>query len=209
MLYLIITTSLYDKTNQSRYEERQSTYIDSITNVLQLLNNNTLIKPIIVENNGLRETYLDNFKQYTNCDIVYTYHNNFNYPHKGVNELQDIKYIIDLYNIKDDDIVIKLTGRYKVLSVDFFNTILNNTDYEAFIKFFNVCTQKYETYNSALGFFAIKCKYIKDFNYACVTYPEVEFAYYVKENIQKNKIMEMTDLKLQYMFFHGQQSIII
>jgi len=209
MLYLIITTSLYDKTNQSRFEERQFTYMDSITNVLQILNNNILIKPIIVENNGLRETYLDQFKQFSNCDVVYTNHNKNNYSHKGVNELQDIKYIINLYGIKDDDIIIKLTGRYKILSMDFFNIILNNTNYDAFIKFFNVCTQKYECYNSALGLFAIKCKYIKSFNYDCITYPEVEFAQYVRKNIQKCKIMEMTDLKLQYMFFHGQQSIII
>lgn len=209
MIYLIITTSLYDKTRQSTFEERRDTYINSITNVLQILNNVPSIKPIIVENNGKRETYLDFFKNVSNCDVVYTNNNHFNYPHKGVNELQDIKYIIDLYGIKDEDIIIKLTGRYKVLSMNFFNTILNNTNYDVFIKFFNVCTKRYEPENSVLGLLAIKCKYFKSFNYKCIECPETEICEYVKKNIQKNKIMEIMDLNLQYMFFHGQQSIIV
>jgi len=209
MIYLIITTSLYDKTNQSTMEERYYTYNDSITNVLRLLDDTPLIKPIIVENNGTRKTYLDNFKQISNCDIIYTEHNRYSYTHKGFNELQDIKYIINLYDIKDDDIVIKLTGRYKLLSMDFFNTILNNSNYDAFVKFFNVCTQEYEQYNSVLGLFAIKCKYLRDFSYIGVKSPEVEFAEHVKTNIQEGKVAKIKELKLQYKFFHGQPSIIV
>jgi len=73
-----------------------------------LLKNDINIKPIIVENNGLRKTFLDDL----NCDICYTNNNFIDYKHKGENELLDIKEVINQYNIKDDNTIIKITGRY-------------------------------------------------------------------------------------------------
>ena len=203
MIYLIITTSINNKEGVQNYEHRQNRYIDCIQNILNLIqiNNDTNpeynIKPIIVENNGLRETYLNTL----NCDIVYTNNNILQLKHKGFNELLDIKDIINKYNINDDDIIIKLTGRYKILNSTFIDTIINNINkYDAYIKFFNVCTNKYMYYDCVLGLFAIKCKFLKRFEYNPNQFAEQDFAAFVRNNIEKDKIMEITNLHLECCF---------
>ena len=196
MIYLIITTSINNKFGNLDFEHRKNRYIDSIKSVLKLIENDETIKPIIVENNGKRTTYLDEF----NCDIKYTDHNKLKFKNKGVNELLDIKYLIKLYNIDDNDMIIKLTGRYKLLDLEFFDVIKNNCDkLEAFIKFFNVCTLQYLQNDCVLGLFAIKCKYLKQFFYTCIKSPECEFAEFVRENIKEN-VMEINNLNLECCF---------
>jgi hypothetical protein len=51
-----------------------------------------------------------------------------------------------------------------------------------------------------LGLFAIKCKYLKEFNYQLIKSPECEFADYVRNNINKNKLMEIEQLNLECCF---------
>ena len=162
MIYIIITTSINNKDGIKNNIYRQTRYIECINNLLELINNDSNIKPIIVENNGVRQTYLDDLK----CNICYTNNNMIEYKHKGQNELLDIKQVINLYNIKDEDIIIKLTGRYKLLNLNFINFVKNNiNDYDAFVKFFNVCRNKYMFHDCVLGLFAVKCKYLKEFKY--------------------------------------------
>jgi len=204
MIYLIITTSIANKVGSRNVDHRKKRYIDSIKQLLSLIQADASIKPIIVENNGLRETYLDELS----CDVVYTTNNVSNFAHKGVNELLDIKEVINKYNIQDDDIVIKLTGRYKLLDATFIDLVKNNIDvYDAFVKFFNVCTRRYMFDDCVLGLFAIKCKYLKHFEYKCVKSPECEFADHVRQNV--NKIMEVTNLKLECCFADNLRLLIV
>jgi hypothetical protein len=191
MIYLIITTSIYNKIGVKNDIHRKETYINSINKTLSFLPNE--IKPIIVENNGKRKTYLDTL----NCDIIYTNNNKINSIHKGINELLDIKEVINIYDIKDEDIIIKLTGRYHLTSSYFFDLVINTTK-DAFVSFFNVCELKYMEYDCVLGLFAIKCKYLKVFEYDCKNSPEVEFATFVKKNI--SSIMEVKKLFLRCCF---------
>ena len=192
MIYIIVTTSVNNKFGVHNDVHRQNRYIESITQLLKLINNDINIKPIIVENNGFRHTYLDNLK----CDIFYT-DNNINYKNKAHTELVDIKDVINRYNIKDDDIIIKITGRYKLLNSHFINLVKNN-EYDAYVKFFNVCTLTYRFDDCVLGLFAIKCKYLKDFKYNFVRSPECEFADYVRKKIYN--IMEVDQLYLECCF---------
>jgi hypothetical protein len=195
MIYLIITTSINNKAGVKNYEIRKKRYIESISESLQIIGNDEYLKPIIVENNGKRETYLDNL----GCDVVYTNNNDIDFAHKGVNELLDIKDVVNKYNINDDDIVIKLTGRYKLLNVNFINFVKENINtYDAFIKFFNVCTLKYMFDDCVLGLFAIKCKYLRPFFYNCIRSPECEFADYVRKEVEK--ICEVKNLHLECCF---------
>jgi hypothetical protein len=204
MIYLIITTSITNKVGLHNLEHRKNRYIDSIKQLLSLIQADVSIKPIIVENNGLRETYLDGLS----CDVVYTNNNRFNFRHKGVNELLDIKEVINKYNIQGDDVIIKLTGRYKLLDATFLELVKNDSyQCDAFVKFFNVCTLKYMFDDCVLGLFAIKCKYLKNFEYKCVKSPECEFADHVRQNV--NKIMEITDLKLECCFADDLRMLIV
>jgi len=197
MIYLIITTSINTKYNQLHYDHRKNRYINSISNVLNILKTNEKIKPIIVENNGERHTYLNDL----GCDIVYTDNNKIQCQHKGVNELLDIQYVINKYNMTDDDYVIKLTGRYKILDDTFFNTVISNVDkYDAFVKFYNVCELKFMKNDCVLGLVAIKVKYLRNFNYKCLTSPECEFVAMVRSSIPVDKIYEIPKLNLECCF---------
>ena len=194
MIYLIITCSINNKSGIVDFEQRKKNYLESITQTLSILPPN--IKPIIVENNGLRETYLDNFQ----CDVHYTNNNSVNYVHKGVNELCDIKYIIEKYNINDDDVIIKLTGRYHPIDDRFYNLVMNYNNFEAYVKFFNVCTLQFMNDDCVLGMFAIKCKYLKKFSYNGFKSPEIEFATFIRNNIDSTKIYNITQLNLRCCF---------
>jgi hypothetical protein len=205
MIYIIITTSINNKNGIQNNIHRQNRYIESINQVLQLINNDLDIKPIIVENNGFRQTYLDELK----CDICYTDNNKNDFPHKGENELLDIKEVINQYKIKDDDIIVKLTGRYKLLNLDFINLVKKNNDYDAFVKFFNVATQLYMFNDCVLGLFAIKCKYLKEFKYNFLKSPECEFADYIRKNINKNKLIDIEQLNLECCFADNLSLLIV
>lgn len=197
MIYLIITTCIHNKIGIVDINHRQNRYMESITAVLSFIKEDLSIKPIIVENNGVRKTFLDDL----NCDVCYT-NNNDNecvYTNKGINELLDIKEVIHKYNIQDDDIVIKLTGRYKLLDSEFLHTVKENShSFDAFIKFYNVWTKEYLKNDCVLGLFAIKCKYLKDFNYENTKSGECEFAEYVRKST--DKIMEIQELHLDCCF---------
>ena len=132
------------------------------------------------------------------------------YNHKGENELLDIKEVINRYNIKDDDIIIKLTGRYKLLNLNFIDLVKNN-DCDAFVKFFNVCSKTYMFDDCVLGLFAIKCKYLKDFkyNFLHLLSPEAEFADYIRKNINKNNIIEVDQLYLECCFADDLRILIV
>ena len=206
MIYIIVTTSINNKIGVQNKIHRQLRYIECINNLIQLINNDSKIKPIIVENNGVRQTYLDNLK----CDIFYTNNNMINYKHKGGNELLDIKEVINQYNIKDEDIIIKLTGRYKLLNLNFINFVKKNiNDYDAFVKFFNVCTLKYMFDDCVLGLFAIKCKYLKEFKYNFLKSPEYEFADYIRKNVDKNKLKEVHQFDLECCFADDLRKLVV
>jgi hypothetical protein len=137
----------------------------------------TKIKPILVENNGSRQTFLDDL----NCDVVYTNHNELDLDKYKI-ELMDIKEVIKQYNIQDEDMIIKITGRYKLLDSTFINTVTANKEYDAFIKNFNVCTRKFEDNDCVLGLFAMKCIFLKNFEYTKPSIsPEKQFALYASE----------------------------
>jgi len=195
MLYLIITTSITSKYDRYDYEHRKQRYINCINRAIELCKN-TNIKLIVVENNGKRDTFLDDL----DCMVIYTNNNESTRAHKGVTELDDIKTVINTLNITDDDYIIKLTGRYLLLNNNFINICIKE-EYEAYVKFFNVATKQFMFNDCVLGLFCIKCKYIRHFNYQCIGQsPEVEFATHVKKSVENTKILEITDLNLECCF---------
>ena len=195
MIYLIITTSINNKVGVQHPEHRKQTYLGCIRHTLSLLPQG--IKPIIVENNGQMSTYLDQLP----CDVHYTDNNQYHCPHKGVNELLDIKSVIEKYAIKDDDVIIKLTGRYAPLKNDIFRLVIDYPNYDAYIKFFNVCTLKFMEMDCVLGFYAVRAKYMKQFSYSDYTKsPEVEFATFMRQNVEKEKIFAIQNLHLRCCF---------
>jgi len=197
MIYIIITTSINNKIGVQNNDHRKQRYTDSINAILSFVKDDPEIKPIIVENNGVRKTFLDDL----GCDVVYTNNNMQYFHHKGVNELLDIKQVIRQYNIQNDDYIIKLTGRYRLLNRTFIDQVKCGVDIkDAFVKFFNVCTLQYMFDDCVLGLFAAKAKYLKMFGYSCVRSPECEFADHLRKRVAPLKIEEIQDLGLECCF---------
>ncbi len=214
MIYLIITTSINHKTGCESYEMRMERYLYSINQSLQ--NILPYYKVIIVENNGNNQTYLDQFKNnpFHKCDVYYTNNNNLYEKslHKGVCELMDIKDAIRKYAIKNDDIIIKLTGRYRVLNSTFFDIIRQNYGkYDAFVKFFNVCTGEYMFNDMTMGLFALKAKYFKMFEYKEKNQsPEVELSTFIRCNCHNiYEIKDNESLGLECYFAGSLEKLIV
>ena len=204
MTYLIITCSLNENNpDHIKRKRRLDRYDYCISSTLELIKKYNLnIVPIIVENNGFRETFLNKFK----CKILYTNNNNKNLWHKGCKEMEDIKDAIKHFNIEPDDTIIKLTGRYRIYRPDFLNLVIrNNNNYKCFIKFFNVATKKYHINHNdcILGLFAIKSKYLLNFdNYKeKMGSPEEQFAIFVRDFIKLENVYKIeSDLKVECNF---------
>jgi hypothetical protein len=186
MIYLIITSSIIDKDACSKKDDefRKSTYLNSIRRTLEHIPSH--ITPILVENNGKRETYLDGL----GISVFYTENNNRPlYIHKALNELDDIKDVIKHFNIQDEDTIIKLTGRYYLYHPYFFNLVSECAqDYDVFMKFLNVSSMQYDDDDCVMGLYAMRCKYLKRFNFQSdctfgkdAPSPEVQFCKYTKE----------------------------
>jgi hypothetical protein len=210
MIYLIITASINNKFGSSVYGQRKQRYIDAITDTLKHLPDSII--PLIVENNGSRETFLDNFT-HNGCKVrvIYTNNNQLSFKSKGINEFLDVNEVIDRVGIQYDDIIVKLTGRYRVLSSKFFEEIIENqTKYDAFVKFFGTCSLKYEQYDCILGMYAIRAMFLKLFNPKTIENydsAEIGFARYIR--FCGAKIKEIEELNLECCFAEDERILIV
>jgi hypothetical protein len=201
MIYLIITTCINNHFGIKNAEQRKQEYVTAITESLRHLPSE--IKPVIVENNGIsNETYLEHF-QHNNSQvpIIYTTNNHRGLTNKGMIELLDIKDVINHYAIKDNDMIIKLTGRYTVTSSLFFNTVLQHPEIDAFIKFYNVCTKQYYINDSIMGLYAVRASLLRYWSHLTINYhlsAEVAFAYHVR--LHTENIYEVQQLDLDCIF---------
>jgi len=205
MIYLIITTSINNRHGSQNTNERKERYLYAIRETLNQLPHE--ITPIIVENNGQRETYLDNI----GVKVLYTENNKQQFKSKGTNELLDIKEVIEKCNLKDDDLIIKLTGRYRALSPKFFKDVIENeTKYDAFIKFFGSCTLKFEQYDCILGCYAMRAKYIKLFNhYSIDNYKSAEIALARYARLSGIRLQEVEVLDIECCFAEDNRILIV
>ena len=201
MIYLILTASLTDRYELSIAEQRMEQYKSSIAKTLEYLP--ACIQPIIVENNGLRKTDLDHFvHQGKPVPVCYTSNNQYQYQSKAVNEAMDLHEVIKQHHIQHDDIIIKISGRYHMLSSTFFEDIIKHEkDYDAFVKFYGVHSLQFERNDCILGCYAIRAVYLlllhprMLLNYLSA---EIAFARYIRTNVPRVK--EIEQLRLHCIF---------
>jgi hypothetical protein len=162
MLYVIITTCLF---NDCEVRKQQYTDgIESIKNIFKLYNIDC--KMIIVENHRKGSTFLDNFE----LPVTYTYNNHINVKDKGHKELQDILHVINNEKIKDDDFLIKFTGRYILKESSQFIKLLKEAipdlkdKYDCIIRYgpyFDAVGSNKRVNDCVLALIGMKVKYIK------------------------------------------------
>lgn len=135
MIYFIVTTSLIE----NNFDKRKIQYKNSINKLIQLTKNIPNHKIIIIENNGKRPTFLDEF----NLEVFYTNNNTLNTNNKGIKELQDILDCIECYNIQRKDFIVKMTGRYLLDDDSQFINIIKSMDRKTIH-----CVIKYGSYQN-------------------------------------------------------------
>ena len=156
MIYFCVTTSIYNKC-----PIRECQYITGITTLKRIIQNLNIedCKIIIIENNGVRNTILDTL----GCEVFYTNNNFLDFNNNGYKELQDVVDCIHAYNIKDNDFIVKMTGRY-ILNDDseFMYTIKNLKNYECVIKYGSfVNPVDYKMDDCITGLIGMSSKYVK------------------------------------------------
>jgi len=201
MIYLIITTCIQNRYGIIDKEKRKNRYLYSITETLKYVP--SCITPIIVENNGTRATYLDNFIHNSKpVPVIYTTNNEYVFDNKGVNELLDIKEVISTFGIHTNDMIIKLTGRYCATSSLFFEEVIANQHrYDAFIKFYNVHTSTFDPDDTVLGCYALRCIYVHLWSHVSLdmyTSAEIGFARYSRCMIARIKEIEILGIECSF-----------
>ena len=201
------------KNGEKDNESRKSLYMNSIMKNLEILKNYKDIKVVIVENNGDSNTYLNVFQEKFGATILYTNYNSHRFYHKGYAEMFDIKAVIKTFHMDDNDIVIKMTGRYHLVNNFFIESIIKYKDnFDAFFKFYNVCLKRYMHNDCILGAFALKAKYLKEFEYKDIYLsPEAEMAKYLVEKAKNNelRLCNMEDLLVKCIFAENGENIIV
>ena len=157
-IYCIVTTSLI----QEKYTIREQQYRHAISRLLVKCKDIN-IKIILVENNNLTSSFLDEF----GLDVFYTKNNiAYDTTNYGIKEAHDVLDCIKHYGIDDDDYVIKMTGRYFLSDHSpFFDEIfkLETTQYEAIIKYgWWEPSPRTKHENCITGLICMKAKYIKN-----------------------------------------------
>jgi hypothetical protein len=200
MIYIIITASIHNRFGLVDAERRKTRYLTAIADTLRHIPSH--MTPIIVENNGQRETYLDHFQHAGKPVLtIYTKNNEQNYANKSTIEMIDIKETIRRCGIASSDMIIKITGRYRIVSSDFFmNVEKEEAKYNAFVKFYNVCEKVWDNNDCVLGCFALRAIYFQLYPHRLMdSIPSGEraFATYINRTVRVKKINQL-DMECEF-----------
>jgi hypothetical protein len=154
MIYLLITTSLIER----NFEERKRRYLNGITIALRRFKDLNC-KIIILENNGSRSTFLDDF----GVDVFYTNSNQLA-TNIGNKELVDLRKCIEHYAIQDEDFIVKLSGRYIIQEQSEFMEALQlyrDTKDTILLYGYFYGPQYKRVRDCVTGLIGMKCKHLK------------------------------------------------
>jgi len=141
-VHIITTAALIDK----KYEERKQEYIHSLT-ILKGWG----YEPFVVESCSNGPTFLNDYSNH----VLYSGTNNRLLRNKGVNELLALRAAFKKFPFDDDDIIIKLTGRYYFSDQSFLQYVQQNSTLDAFVKYDSQLDMIFT------GCFALRARYFK------------------------------------------------
>ena len=122
--YFIVNTCILDSEPSLRDEQ----YKNGISKLIELTKDMENIQIIIVENNGAKQKYLEDYNNDVNCSTFYTNNNrNIETGNIGIKELIDVIDCIKRFDIGDDDFIVKMNGRYVLNDDSAFIAALKNT----------------------------------------------------------------------------------
>jgi hypothetical protein len=141
-IYFVVTTSLTIPSHQEGQKNvnvRRDQYFRGIRALLNATKSGFPLphRIVVVENNGLRKTYLDELE---GVSVLYTDNNSLNDTifSKGTKELGDVLACVRHFQMRDNDLVVKMTGRYYLDEKSSFMERLRHLDWnvtQALVKF--------------------------------------------------------------------------
>lgn len=165
-VFFLVTTCLLGDPASAQYAVRKEQYVRGISRLLGLLDRwsreRDRARVVVVENNGPRVTFLDALCRAAPfpCDLAYT-RTNALYPpqfNKGIKELDDVR---------DDDFVVKMTGRYLLHDDggEFLRVLLQeggDRKYDVIARFGPYFAPvNYQMDDCVTGLVGMRCKYVK------------------------------------------------
>lgn len=163
---ILLTAALTDV----HYEFRKDEYIQSF-NMLTSLGYEEFYIVEALKKEG--PTFLEDFSPH----VFYATVNDSDCKNQGVNESRTILEALDHFNFDPEDIIIKLTGRHRLISDFFIKTVENNPEYDAFITY---CHDLYPAWIDGMVptmCFAMRCKFLREM------YAEIDYYRMQQENI--------------------------
>jgi len=185
-------------TSSINTSEREQKYLEQIQRSLAAIACHPF-SIYLVENNGPRPTAFDAIE---GVNLFYTNTNsNRAFEKKGMKEFHDLLLLADKYDFDDDDMIIKLTGLYTLENPNSFleTVVRHELQFDAFIKWMDVIQEKYFYDDCCLGLYAIRFKYLKEFNYIeMATHHSMEqvFARHVRDIVPAERIASIEHLGL-------------
>jgi len=131
---------------ENKFHERKLEYIDSLNVILDFG-----YEPYIIEACTNGPSFLENYSK----NVFYSNINNSRLRNKGVNEARSLIEGFRHFTFADDDMIVKLTGRYRLENDSFLKLVEDNPDVDAFVK-----TDRYGQVWT--GCFALRYKLFKD-----------------------------------------------
>jgi len=142
MIKIICTAALIAPQAESRKIE----YVNAIKAVKQFG-----FVPYIVESCVAGPSFLDDLSD----KLWYAKTNDSGLRNKGVNEVKALLHFFNHHTFNDDDIIVKVTGRYVFLNDSFFSFIMSHLKFDAFVRYLG--DQVFT------GCFAMRYKYLINF----------------------------------------------
>lgn len=161
---IVLSAALTD----AHYEFRKQQYIEAF-NTLEKYGYKDVYVVEALKQQG--PTFLDTYTK----NVFYSSVNDPKFKNNGINEARTLLEGIYHFNFGPDDMIIKLTGRYRLLSSYFLQLVHDNPDYDVFIKFFE------RNEPCAMTFcFAMRCKFFQEM-YEQMDYDAMESQWIVAE----------------------------
>jgi hypothetical protein len=166
------------------------------------------IKLYVVENTGPKLTNLDTIE---GVQVIYT-DNNFkdDFGRKGIKEMFDIYEVAERCEFDDDDIIIKLSGRYILKSAKFVKDVLLHLDtHDCFIKCYNICTQQYDENDAIIAYYGMRYGLLKEINVMTMrSHYSMEMAVMseIYKVVDSERILKVPQLD---MYFQGNHTICV
>jgi hypothetical protein len=207
MIYLILTASLQNRMPSIVSEDRLARYRYAISESLRCLPEG--VQPLIVENSGSGSSHNQATLEGFSCHgqpvpVIYTENGTLAMRNKGVNEWLDIQAVIDRVGLRDNDIVVKLTGRYRLLSARFLELIQRTaTEKDAWLRFYNVCTGEEDPNDCVLGCFAARVSVLRYLSWSWLNLfdsPERAVARFIRSSVSEKRCMAMDHLDVECVF---------